>query len=385
MENRNMSKKNILIITGTRAEYGLLKPIIYALEKSKKLSFRVLITGAHTLKKFGSTIREIEKDKFPIAAIVKIFEKDDMLQGLCKEIEGIRLYCIKNKPDLVLVHGDRDEAFAGAIVAGHLKIPIAHISGGDITGPFGVDEAIRHSITKFSHLHFTINKKSYGRILKLGEERRRIFNVGALALDNLSKMKFLTKVELAKQFDLDANKKWFLVVHHPTPLEDLSFVSQIRPLLKTISAYNAEKIVIYPNSDTGSSVFVEEIEKFNHDESFHVFKNLPRIQYLNFLKNVDLFIGNSSSGIGESTFFHLPTINVGSRQGERDRGTNIINCGYASLDIEKAIKKTGTRTFLKKCQTAKSVYGLGNSAKKIVKVIEKEINRPDLFLKINNL
>jgi len=380
-----MAIKNILIITGTRADYGLLKPIIYVMEKSKKFRFKLLVTGAHTLKKFGSTFKEIEKDKFPVAATVKISEKDDMLQCLCKEIEGIRSYCIKNKPHLVLVHGDRDEAFAGAIVAGHLKIPIAHISGGDITGPFGVDEAIRHSITKFSHLHFTINKKSYGRILKLGEERRRVFNVGALALDNLSKIKFLNKTELAEQFDLNADKKWFLVVHHPTPLEDISFVSQIRPLLKTVSAHNAEKIIIYPNSDTGSKVFVQEIEKYKHDKNFHIYKNLPRIQYLNFLKNVDLFIGNSSSGIGESTFFHLPTINVGSRQGARDRGTNIINCGYASKDIKKSIEKAGARSFLEKCRKAESIYSSRNSATKIVKILEKEIKRPDLFFKVNNL
>jgi GDP/UDP-N,N'-diacetylbacillosamine 2-epimerase (hydrolysing) len=380
-----MTIKNILIITGTRADYGLLKPLIYAMAKSKKLSFKLFVTGAHTLKKLGTTLKEIEKDKFPIGATVKISEKDDMLQSLCKEISGIRSYCIKNKPDLVLVHGDRDEALAGAIVAGHLKIPIAHISGGDITGPFGVDEAIRHSITKFSHLHFPINKKAYERILRLGEDKQRVFNVGALALDNLSQMKFLTKAELAKQFNLDAKKKWFLIVHHPTPLEDIPFVSQIQPLLKTVSAYNSEKIIIYPNSDTGSEVFVREIEKCKHDKSFHIFKNLPRMQYLNFLNNVDLMLGNSSSGIGESTFFHLPTVNIGGRQGARDRSTNVINCGYSSNDIGKSIRKVSSAAFLEKCKKAESVYGSGNSAPKIIKILEKEINRPDLFYKKNNL
>lgn len=380
-----MAIKQILIITGTRAEYGLLKPIISGVAKSKKLRFKLLVTGSHTLKKFGSTFKEIEQDGFPIAALVKISEKDDMLQCLCKEILGIRSYCIKNKPDLVLVNGDRDEAFAGAIVAGHLKIPIAHISGGDITGPFGVDEAIRHSITKFSHLHFAINKKSSERVLKLGEEKHRIFNVGAPALDNLSKIKFLTKVELAKQFGLAVDKKWFLIIHHPTPLENIPFVSQIRPLLEVVSAHNAEKIIIYPNSDTGSNIFMQEIEKYKNDKNFHIFKNLPRMQYLNFLKNVDLMLGNSSSGIGESTFFHLPAINMGGRQGARDRGINILNCGYSLTDIKQAIKRAGTKTFLEKCRKAKSVYGSGNSAKKIIKVLEKEINRPNLFFKTNNL
>lgn len=379
-----MSVKHILIITGTRADYGLLKSVIKVATKSKKLKFKLLITGIHTLKKFGSTFKEIEKDNFPIADFVKIYDREDMLQGLCREISGIRKYCIKNKPDLVLVHGDRDEALAGAIVAGHLKIPVAHISGGDVTGPLGPDEANRHSITKFSHLHFPNNINSYKRIMKLGEEKNRIFNVGALALDNLPNIKFWNKNKLAKQFGLRADKKWFIIIHHPTPLDNTPFIDQIRPLLRTALLHrNAEKIVIYPNSDTGSEIFVSEIKKYENKDDFRIIKNLPRIQYLSFLKNANLLIGNSSSGMVESNFFHLPVVNIGGRQGARERGANVINSSYKAEDIEKAIKQAGNLNFLKKCQRSQNIYGTGRSAEKIIKIIEKNINRPNLFFKQN--
>lgn len=377
-----MKRTNIIIITGTRADYGLLKPVLKTMSKSKKIKFGLLVTGIHTLKKFGSTVKEIEKDGWPIVCVVSISEKEDVLQALCKEISGIRNYCIKHKPDLILVHGDRDEALAGAIVAGHLKIPVAHISGGDITGSLGPDEANRHAITKFSHLHFPNNINSYDRIIKLGEERSRVFNVGALALEDLPKTNFLTKTELSRRFSLNKNKKWFLMIHHPTPLDSVPFTDQIGPLLKTLSLKkDSEKIIIYPNADTGSDIFVNEIEKYRNRDGFHVFKNLPRIQYLSFLKNVDLLIGNSSSGIVESDFFHLPTVNVGDRQGRRERGTNVINSGYRSVEIEKAIKKALIVDFKINYKKSKNIYGKGNSAEKIVRVIEQNISRPDLFLK----
>lgn len=376
-------KKNILIVTGTRADYGQFVPTIKAISKSNRLCPVLLVTGMHTLKNFGHTIKEIKKDDFPVGTIVKISEKDDMLQSLCKEILGIRTYCLKNPVDLILVLGDRDEMFAAAIVAGHLKIPLAHIAGGDITSPFVVDEAIRHSITKFSHLHFTTNKNSYKRVLRLGEEKWRVFNVGATALDDLSKKKFPSKKEIAAEFGLNPNTKWFLIVQHPTPLDATDLISQIRPLLKTVSKFNAEKIIIYPNSDTGSKIIINEIEKYRHRKDYHIFKNLPRDQYLGFFKNSDLLLGNSSSGITESSFFNLPTVNIGNRQGNRERGINVINCDYSSTNIKKAIQRATSDLFLKNCQKSRSIYGTGNSAKKIVKILEKKINQPDLFFKKN--
>ncbi len=377
-----MPKKKILVVTGTRAEYGILRPVIDKIRTSKKIELKLLVTGMHTLRKYGLTVNEIKKDKIPIDCIVKIGEKDDMLTALSKEILGIKKYCEKNRPDLILVSSDRDEGFAGAIVGGHLKIPIAHIRGGEVSG-YVVDEYIRHAITKFSHLHFTISDKSYKRVIKLGEEKWRVFMVGATEFDTYSKIRFLDKKKLANKFALDVNKKWFLVIHHPTPLDSVSTTSQIKPLLKVLSKYkDIEKIVIYPNSDTGSDVFIEEIEKFRKNKDFFIFKNLPRDDYLNLLNNVDLMIGNSSSGIVESTYFKIPTINVGNRQKGRERGSNIIDCDYGSDAIAGAVKKIMSENFIKKCKRAKSPYHRANASQKILTIIERYVsNNKKLFYK----
>lgn len=371
-------KKKVLVVTGSRAEYGLLKLTMEAIRQSKKLDFRLLVTGMHTLKKYGYTIRDIKKNKFPIHCVVSVLEKDSMLEALSKEIVGIMQYCVKNRPDLILVLGDRDEPFAAAIVGGHLKIPIAHIHGGDVGGKI-VDEPIRHSITKFSHLHFVATLKSRERVLKLGEEPKRIFLVGAPGIEGLKNYKFLSKELLGKKFGVAPDRQWFLVVHHPATLESVGYKNQISGLLKALDKLKAEKIIIYPNSDTGSKIFIREIEKYRHKKSFHIFKNFIRTDYLNFLNVSDLLIGNSSSGIIESSYFHLPTINVGSRQGRRERAGNVIDCGYDIHGITKVINKALSRQFIRRIKKIKGVYGSGPISRKIVKIIEKHIGDKNLF------
>lgn len=371
-------KKKVLVVTGSRAEYGLLKLTMEAIRRSRKLDFRLLATGMHTLKKHNYTIRDIQKDGFPIHCVVPVSEKDSMLGALSKEILGIEKYCIKNRPDLILILGDRDEPFAAAIVGGHLKIPIAHIHGGDVTGKL-IDEAIRHSITKFSHLHFAATSKSRERILKLGEDPGRVFLVGAPGIEGLKKHNLLSKKILGKKFGIAFDRPWFLIAHHPTTLENLSFKNQITNLLKVLENFDAEKIIIYPNSDTGSKIFIKEIEKYRNNKLLHIFRNLPRIDYLNFLKTVNLLIGNSSSGIIESASFYLPTVNVGSRQGKRERAGNVIDCGYGAFEIKKAVNKALSKEFIRQSRKIKNLYGVGPVSKKIIKIIEKHISKKDLF------
>src|SRR3989338_8238923 len=224
-----MAKKNILIITGSRSTYGLWRPIIKEMLKSKLLAPKILVTGMHTLKKFGYTANEVKKDKFTIAAVVKISESDDMLQYLIKEIAGIRKYCLNNKVDGIFVMGDTDHMLAGAIVAGHLNIPLFHIAGGDLSG-FVVDSAIRHAITKFSNIHFAATKNGAKRVAMMGEEKWRIFNVGAPGLVGLSKIKFLSKKDLAKNFGLNVSKKGTSFIQHAISLDKVCFISQIRRL-----------------------------------------------------------------------------------------------------------------------------------------------------------
>ena len=371
-------KKRVLVVTGSRAEYGLLKLTMKAIRRSKKLDLRLLATGMHTLKNHGYTVKDIKKDGFPIHCVVPVSEKDSMLKALSKEILGISRYCIKNRPDLILVLGDRDEPFAAAIVGGHLKIPIAHIHGGDVGGKI-IDEAVRHSITKFSHLHFVATKKSYERVLKLGEDLKRIFLVGAPGTEGLKQYKFLSKEALGKKFGVSSDRQWFLIIYHPATLDIVSYKNQIIDLLKVFNKFDAEKIIIYPNSDTGSEIFIREIEKYRNRKSFHIFKNFLRPDYLNFLNTSDILIGNSSSGIIESAYFNLPTINVGSRQGKRERSGNVIDCGYNIREITMAINKALSQNFILRTGKIRGLYGSGPISGKIVRIIEKHINDKNLL------
>lgn len=373
--------KKILVITGSRAEYGILRSTIDAIRASRSLELRLLATGMHTLSRHGLTVNEIKKDKIPLAAVVKIGQNDDMLTSLAKEIAGIRKYCLKERPDLIVVLGDRDEPFAGAIVGGHFKIPVAHIHGGDVTG-YVVDEYIRHAITKFSHLHFTASAKSYRRVLQLGEEPARVFNVGAPGLDRIRQINFLDKPKLAKKYNLNPRKKWFLVVHHPTSLDKVHFKQQIGPLFRALGGESAaEKVIILPNSDAGADVFFKEMKAYESKTDFHFYKNIPRDDYLNFLATADLLIGNSSSGIIEAGYFKLPVINIGNRQKGRECGKNVLHIGYGYNSIKTTLNKALSLKFHQVCRRSKHPYGRGLAGKKIVGIIEKKINDPALFYK----
>lgn len=373
-------KKKILVITGTRAEYGLLKLTIKAIMASRQLSLCLVVTGMHTLAKYGRTIDLIKEDGVPISRVVPIGDNDDMLAALNKEIKGLKDACLKECPAAILVLGDRDESFAGAIVGGHLKIPVFHIHGGDVSG-YLVDEYIRHAITKFSHLHFTASKKSYQRVVSLGEEPWRVFNVGAPGLEALRLERYLSKKTLAEDYGLAENKKWLLVVQHPTPLDKIGFNQQIIPTLKAAAAVEAEKIVLYPNNDSGGDLFINEMEKFRYKKNFHLYRNLERGVYLSLLKNCDVLLGNSSSGIIEAAFFKLPVVNIGNRQIGRECGPNVIHAAYNRKEIIKAVNLALSDNFQKRLARTANPYGAGRVSEKIVKIIEKNINQPELFYK----
>lgn len=373
-------KKKILVVTGTRAEYGLLKPVIEKILASKKLDLRLLVTGMHTLKKYGLTINDIKKDGMPIRCVVPVAERDDMLSALAKEITGIKKYCEKERPDFILVIGDRDEPFAAVIVAGHLGIPVGHIHGGDVTGNV-VDEYIRHSITKFSHLHFAATEKSKQRIINLGEERWRVFNTGTPGLDAPNKVKYLNKKALVAKLGINPNKRWMLVVQHPVIFEKISVFKQINFTLNALKKFQGEKIIIYPNSDSGSDVFIRAIEANRGLPNFYIFRNISRELYLNILKHADLMVGNSSSAIIEAPFFCLPAINIGSRQNHREQAGNIISVPYDAQAINKAVNWALSKKFRVVCKTISNPYGRSRAADRICSIIEKYINDKKLFYK----
>jgi UDP-N-acetylglucosamine 2-epimerase (non-hydrolysing)/GDP/UDP-N,N'-diacetylbacillosamine 2-epimerase (hydrolysing) len=373
-------KKKILIITGTRADYGLLRPIIKELKKSRKLQPLVLVTGMHTIGKFGKTVNDILNDNIKPVSVVNISKKDDMLSSLSKEILGINKYCLKSAPNCILVLGDRDEAFAGAIVGVHLGIPVAHVRGGEVTGRV-LDEQLRHSITKLSNFHFVSTEKCRQRVLAMGEDAKNVFLTGATEADEIFK-KYPSKKEIAKRHNLNSELPWILVVHHPTALDSISLKGQIGPMLNILKNYNNyQKIVIYPNSDTGSKVFINEIEKVRNFKDFKIFKNLPRVDYHAILSRSQVLIGNSSSGIVEAPYFHIPVVNIGYRQEGREHAENVINCGFSMANIDSALEKALSPEFRKKCFHIKSPYGNPGASKNIVKILEKKMDRPVIIWK----
>jgi len=366
-----MAKKKILIITGTRAEYGLLKPVINRMLRSNKLTAQLLVTGIHTLKIFGNTIEEIKKD-FAVSAVVKISENDSMSQSLSKEISGIEKYCASNRPDYIFVLGDRDEAFAGAITGLHLNIPVIHFSGGDVSGP-SVDHYLRNAITIFSNFHFTQTKQSRENVIRLGADPRFSLVAGSLGLDGLQLSQIPARDGVAKELGLDIKKNWFLVAMHPTPLEEISTKKQIDPLIKILKNLDGERIIIYPNSDTGSDYFIKRIDSLAGQKNVHIFPNLSREMYLQLLKNCDVFIGNSSSGLTEAGFLKTPFVNIGNRQKGREAGANVIFSDYSEPSIRKALKSVLAKNFLLKLKKTKPHYIGGDVAKRVVSTLERLI------------
>lgn len=364
-------KKKLLIVTGTRAEYGLFRSTIFALKNSKRLNVKLLVTGMHTLKKFGYTIHEIQKD-MPIDCIVPIAEHDDTLCSLSKEILGIKKYLKKNPIDAMVVIGDRDEPFAAAIVGIHSNIPVFHVSGGDVSGPT-VDHYLRNAITVFSKLHLVQTKQSKNNVVRLGANNKNVHIVGSTGLDGLVPENLYQKKEVGSILGLSPDKKWNLAVLHPTPFENVSFSNQIQPVLQALKKLKKENeiIIIYPNSDTGSDVFIQEIESTRAIAHFHIFKNLERKQFLSILCHSQALIGNSSSGLMEAGYLKKPFICVGNRQKNREHGKNTIMVPYNAKSILNAIKKISTKNFQNKIKKSKPIYFGGDVSGRMLKHIEQ--------------
>lgn len=329
-------KKKVLVVTGTRAEYGLLKSIIKKILKSERLELKLLVTGMHTLSDYGLTINEILKNKINIDYVAKITPKNDMLGWLAEEIIGIRDYCNKSKPDLILILGDRDESLAAALVGAHLGISIAHIHGGDITGAVTVDDKIRDAITSLSSIHFPVGDRSALRVKQmLGPKSKNIYQVNTLGMDDIIKTK-ISKEKLYRKYNLLTSQPLILIVHHPSPLEKISFDNQINSVLDALKKIKANIIGILPNSDTGSEIFIKLMRSSNLFS--HLFSSLKRSDYLKLLANCDVLIGNSSSGLLEAPYFATPVVNIGQRQEGRGKYQFMVSVDYNCDKISNAIR-----------------------------------------------
>jgi UDP-N-acetylglucosamine 2-epimerase (non-hydrolysing)/GDP/UDP-N,N'-diacetylbacillosamine 2-epimerase (hydrolysing) len=368
--------KKIAVVTGTRAEYGYLKPLMIKIKKDRNLNLIPLITGMHLLSDYGNSYKLVKKD-FPDSVKIEMRLKGDSLKDMANYfasgVNNFTDYLYQNKPDIIIVLGDRIEPLAATFAAMYLNIPIAHINGGDVSGGT-IDESIRHAITKIAHIHLVHTQENANRIEKMGEEKNRIFVVGALTLDTILNKKLPSKEQIFIKYNLDPNKKTFLVIQHPiTTLKDYGY-SQLQELFSALETLNEQTIIIYPNCDAGSKNFIDLIYKYKNKKFLKILKNIPHEDYLALMKSSNLMIGNSSSGIIEAPSFKIPVINIGSRQSGRSRSENIIDTEPVKKKIIDSIEYAqNDKEFLKKIKSCKNKFGDGKSSEKIVKILN-EIN-----------
>lgn len=374
--------RKIVYITGTRADYGLMRPVLLTIQNSNHLELELIVTGMHIMEEFGSTVNEIKNDKFKINIINTVFEEDDkysMVNFIGKFIILLTKKLKLIKPDIILLLGDRAEMLAGAIVGTYLNIPVAHIHGGDITST--VDEHARHAITKLAHIHFPATKKSAERIIKMGEEEWRVHNVGSPAIDSLLYKNFLKPNILVNKYNINLKEPILLVIQHPVSVEYVNSASQIKQTLEALKELEYQSIVVYPNSDAGGRSMINVIKEYENYPFIKTYENIPHMDYLSLMKIADLMIGNSSSGIIEAPMFNLPVINIGTRQSDRERDENIIDVNYNKNEIKNAINKVLVD---KKIKKTNFIYGDGTASKKILDIlVNLDINENLVQKKIN--
>lgn len=380
--------RKILVITGTRAEYGILKPVLKAIKKNQKLELLLLATGMHLSSVFGYTAKEIEKDGFKIDFKVKMLLKENskaaMAESLGKGIMGMTKVFKVAKPDVVVVCGDRSEPFAAAIAGAYLGIPVAHLLGGDSAAGSNIDDSIRHAITKFAHIHFAASKDHADRIVKLGEDRWRVFATGSPAIDSILEAKKISNEEVVKKFNLNPKKPIILVIQHPTSINSGDAGREMRETLNAIAELKHQTVLIYPNADAGSKEMIKVIQGYKKFPFIKTFRSLSSFDYLSLMNVASAMVGNSSSGIIEASSFGLPVINIGLRQRGRKKTKNVIDVDHNKKEIKSAIEKAlYDKSFRAMAKNYKNPYGDGKTGIRIADILSKiKINRKLLQKKI---
>lgn len=365
-------KRKIVVTTGARSEYGILRPVLLDIKKSKKLDLILIVSGMHLSKKYGLTINEIKKDGFKIYKTVQMLPTGNSSYHMSKSLgEGIIKFSEifrKVKPDINLFLGDRDEVFASALAASHMNIPNAHIHGGD-KSKAGIDEYNRHAITKISNIHFTATKKSTLRVKKMGEDPKYIFHTGSPSIDEIVNESISNKKTLEKTYSICFSGNEIILVFHPVTTEIEKVELHIKNLLNSVIKFKKPIIAIAPNSDAGGQIIFNALQKYSKDHYFfQLYKSIPRKDYLGMLKYGGILIGNSSSGIIEASYFNIPVVNVGMRQDGRESGNNVIHTNNDTNSITNGIKKA--LDLKNKKFKMNKIYGNGKSAKKIISILE---------------
>jgi GDP/UDP-N,N'-diacetylbacillosamine 2-epimerase (hydrolysing) len=370
-------RKKIGVFTGTRAEYGLLFPVIRALHQSAAFELSLYVSGSHLDERYGRTITEIERDGFPVAKVLPLPAiGENMAQDSAAVTAELAAFLAEpaNRPDCVLVLGDRYETLGVAVAVFLSNIALGHLHGGDVVGGGVLDDSIRHAVTKLSHLHFPVTPTSAERILKMGEEPWRVTVTGSPALDNLKLIPALEKQLYVAEYGLDPAKEWVLFTMHPLTTEPEQAGRQAREVLEALARHTdrIEVLATYPNHDEGSKDIIAELEAFRAKPGFHVVKSLGRERYLNILRHVTLVIGNSSSGLLETAFFKVPCVNVGERQAGRERGNNVADVPQEAAAIRQMVDRVlRDDAYRLSLRNGEHPFGDGHCAKKILAVLSE--------------
>jgi len=368
------NKRKIAVVTGTRAEYGLLYWLMKEIQKDNNLELQLIVTGMHLSPEFGLTYKEIEKE-FKIDKKIEMLLSSDSAIGISKSMGLAQISFAEAyedlKPDILIVLGDRYEILSAVSSAMIANIPIAHLHGGETTeGAF--DESIRHSISKMSHLHFTATDEYRNRVIQLGEHPSRVFNVGGLGIDNIKKLELLNKDKFENSIDFKLNKKNILVTFHPVTLENSTAKEQFQILLNVIDELEETHIIFTKaNSDTDGRVINSMIDEYVSKNSHKscCFTSLGQLRYLSALQYVDAVIGNSSSGLIEAPSFNIGTINIGDRQKGRIMADSVMDCDIKEKSIQEGFQKLYSIEFQNKLKTIKNPYGDGGASKQIKDIL----------------
>lgn len=354
--------KKIVFVTGTRADFGKLKSLMKIIQSDNQFELHVFVTGMHMLAKYGYTCEEVEKANFTnIYKFINQNVSDGMDHVLAKSILGLSDYVREIDPDMIIVHGDRVEALAGATVGALNNVLTGHIEGGEVSGT--IDELIRHAVTKLSHAHFVANNEAQKRLLQLGEKPEATYIIGSPDIDVMNSNSLPSLADVKKRYEINYDN-YGVVIFHPvtTELEDLKIHIQV--LVDALMQSNKNYVVIYPNNDNGSEIIFDAFDRMIGNENFRIFPSMRFEHFLQLLKNADFMIGNSSAGVREAPHFGVPTINLGTRQNNRVSLPSIINVNFDLVSLSQAILNVNKN---KHAQT--TIFGDGNSAEKFYNIL----------------
>lgn len=375
-------KRKIAIVTGSRGEYGYIRPIIRVIEKDPDLAYELIVTNMHLLDEFGYSLNEIKKDNLKVGAkIINTFDGYNpvsMAKSLSVFLLQLPEVLEAMQPDFILLAGDRGEQLMAAIAGAHLNIPVAHIQAGELSG--NIDGMTRHAITKFAHLHFASSPAAAKRVLDMGEQGFRVHEVGASQLDELCAGNFTSSEEIAKKYHLNLSLPIILMAQHPVTEQFAEAAKQIEETLEAVVSLGLQTVVIMSNSDAGSKAISGTLLRYRRP-NVQMHRNVSREDYAGLMKVASVIVGNSSSGLIEAPVFGLPAVNIGRRQEGREQAANVINVSHERTAIREAVLKALTPEWREKCRSVQNPYGDGKSSERIVNILKNTPINEELIIK----